>query len=804
MRRPLLPVLLLVLLIPSFSNAQWQPDGAPISTALLDQSNAVLIPDGQGGAIIAWQDARVVGLPNDIYVQRIDAFGAPQWALNGVIVCNAGGDQTGPTIIADGSGGAIIAWNDPRNGTSNTDIFAQRVNSAGVMQWTSNGVAVCTATGGQFYPRIVSDGGTGWIMTWMDGRVAASDIYAQRLNASGVPQWTANGVVICAATNTQQISRLVPDTAGGAIIAWEDLRGGTTLDIYAQRVNGSGVVQWTADGVVVCNAVQTQTAIAMLPDGAGGALLAWQDFRGGTSYDVLAQRINAAGVPLWPANGTAVCQAAGHQQVISALSDDAGGMILTWQDFRSGGADIYAQRMSSTGAPQWAMDGVVICNNSAGNQLNPSMASDGAGGAVIAWEDARTGGYDVYAQRVTGAGNVQWTANGVVLSQAANTQGGTQAIADGAGGVVVCWYDLRPGISDVYAQRVDVVYGTWGHPEPVLKTVADVNHDQGGKVAVNWTASGRDIPVPATIDYYSIWRATTVAPFGVSSNDDADFIAPEDVRPDTPAGKRTKIQMSSYYWELVGTQTAFRQPAYSYAASTRSDSVAASAGTTFFMVMAHDRVDGHIAYTSNVLSGHSVDNLAPAPPLFLSAQRAGSNVNLKWNRVRVPDLRDYTVYRKTSSGVTAIPANFLSDAVDTVLTDASAPAGALYYIVTAYDVHDNQSAPSNEAAVGASTGVGGNLPPITGLMVQQNRPNPFTATSIFDLGLPSASKVSLEVFDVAGRRVASRFLGSKPAGWQSISIDVTGDDGKPLASGVYFYRVTAAGQTQTRKMVIAR
>jgi hypothetical protein len=60
------------------------------------------------------------------------------------------------------------------------------------------------------------------------------------------------------------------------------------------------------------------------------------------------------------------------------------------------------------------------------------------------------------------------------------------------------------------------------------------------------------------------------------------------------------------------------------------------------------------------------------------------------------------------------------------------------------------------------------------------------------------------VFDVAGRRVAARSLGSKPAGWQSISIDAVGDDRRPLASGVYFYRITAAGQTQTRKMVIAR
>jgi flagellar hook assembly protein FlgD len=89
-------------------------------------------------------------------------------------------------------------------------------------------------------------------------------------------------------------------------------------------------------------------------------------------------------------------------------------------------------------------------------------------------------------------------------------------------------------------------------------------------------------------------------------------------------------------------------------------------------------------------------------------------------------------------------------------------------------------------------------------MVMQNRPNPFGVSSSFDLGLPTASSVHIEVFDVGGRRVASHALGAKPAGWQTVTLDARDDAGQPLASGVYFYRVHAAGQTLTRKMVIAR
>jgi hypothetical protein len=203
------------------------------------------------------------------------------------------------------------------------------------------------------------------------------------------------------------------------------------------------------------------------------------------------------------------------------------------------------------------------------------------------------------------------------------------------------------------------------------------------------------------------------------------------------------------------------------------------------------------------MCGYSVDNLAPAAPLYLTAQRVGANVQLQWNRVRVPDLRDYSIYRSTASGLTAVPVNFLSSVGDTVLVDSGAPASALYYIVTAYDVHGNQSTPSNEANVGATTGVG-NTPSVSALTVLQNHPNPFRGHTEFAVGLPAKADLRLDVFDAAGRRVRSMNLADAPAGWRTVSLAGDDDRGRPLASGVYFCRVTAGGETATRKIVIAR
>ena len=114
----------------------------------------------------------------------MNASGAVQWTANGVALCTAAGDQTYPTITSDGAGGAIVTWDDQR--TSNRDIYAQGVNASGTVKWTTNGVALCTAPGIQYYPMITSDGAGGAVVVWLDNRSGSNwDIYSQRIGPEG-------------------------------------------------------------------------------------------------------------------------------------------------------------------------------------------------------------------------------------------------------------------------------------------------------------------------------------------------------------------------------------------------------------------------------------------------------------------------------------------------------------------------------------------------------------------------------------------------------------------------------------------
>ena len=134
--------------------------------------------------------------------------------------------------------------------------------------------------------------------------------------------------------------------------------------------------------------------------------------------------------------------------------------------------------------------------------------------------------------------------------------------------------------------------------------------------------------------------------------------------------------------------------------------------------------------------------------------------------------------------------------------DADVLDSDLYYVVTANDVHENQSGPSNEVGVG-TTSVGEGPFPITALKILSNRPNPFASSTIFRVGLPTASSLAIDVFDVTGRRIRTQGL-IRNEGWQDIRFDGLSDAGQPLPNGMYFYRITAGVTTITRKIMIAR
>ena len=471
--RKTIRLLIPMLLFAAPVQAQWIADGVGICMAIGNQNFPVITYDNAGGWFVAWVDNRG-GAAADIYVQRFNGAGTPLWAADGVAVCNAVNTQTRPCIVSDDAGRAIVAWMDHRSGTT-YDIYAQRVNANGTMAWTANGVPVGAAMGEQVLPHMLSDGAGGAFISWTHQEMLAAygDVYAQRINAAGVALWTPNGVPVATGSYGQGGGSMATDGTGGVIIAWDDNRYSTGLDeyfIFAQRLNSAGVAQWTANGIPVSPTTGDHGLGDIVADGSGGAVFVWKEYEiGFFGYsDVYAQRINSAGALQWAAGGVAIRTAPGvptGDEPAGIIPDGFGGAIITWRDPRGGaGYDVYAQRVNSAGAVQWTANGIAV-SAALNDQGPPVIVQDAFGGAVISWPDTRSGSGDIYAQRISSAGAPQWTADGVALCVATGNQSGPAMIADGSGGAVVAWEDARSGARDIYAQRV------LGDGQPVSFTV---------------------------------------------------------------------------------------------------------------------------------------------------------------------------------------------------------------------------------------------------------------------------------------------------------------------------------------------
>ena len=90
------------------------------------------------------------------------------------------------------------------------------------------------------------------------------------------------------------------------------------------------------------------------------------------------------------------------------------------------------------------------------------------------------------------------------------------------------------------------------------------------------------------------------------------------------------------------------------------------------------------------------------------------------------------------------------------------------------------------------------------LQLQQNAPNPFNSQTILSYFLPKSGMVRLELFSVTGQRVAVLRQGPQQAGYHRLAWEAQDDAGRPLASGIYFYRLKTTNGILTRKFTLLR
>ena len=108
-----------------------------------------------------------------------------------------------------------------------------------------------------------------------------------------------------------------------------------------------------------------------------------------------------------------------------------------------------------------------------------------------------------------------------------------------------------------------------------------------------------------------------------------------------------------------------------------------------------------------------------------------------------------------------------------------------------------------DATVADVMNIGGGLLPVK-FDLAQNYPNPFNPVTTINFDLPVKAHTTLSVFNVLGQTVTTLIDEDLPAGFYNQEWNGTTDGGSKVASGIYFYRLSAGEKVMTKKMMLLK
>jgi hypothetical protein len=562
---------------------------------------------------------------------------APALALETVAIAGLGG--AGDTAIgpgrarADGAGGLVVERGGVRERLRNLDdgleqaweLAARPAGTADVViRVRVAGLAFAgeTAGGLHFVDRASGLGVRYGAATFVDARARRTDLrvsYAAGELRLTVPRALLDGAAYPAVVDPYLTPELGLDnpvrgpgidayaaasaTDGSVtLVVWVDYLD-TITHIFGTRVSAAGAV---LDPLGIT--IGTTTAIQANPAvGFGGAsfLVAWEQ---GASSDkkVYVTRINPSNGTVMDPNGIAVSTNTFNDELQPAVSFDGTNFLVAWGVGMGSGGRIAAARLSQAGTllDTTSLTVSTISSTYTEAQVRPALAFDGVN-TLVAWEDIRNGSRDIYANRLTKAGQVL-DGNGFVLATSANQKQLPKLAFDGTNtlAVWVDWIDTSTTNRDssIVGRRVSPA-GTLVDANPItISAAAGEQSDpavafDGTRYLVAWSDyRGADTDVYATRVGTD---GTVVDPQGLPV-----IVAP--AAQYTPelvflAGKYflawvdSRGGRSSIYGARVGTDgvsvdgTGFPLP---NVPNTQDTPAAASDGSRYFVVWADSRTDG--------------------------------------------------------------------------------------------------------------------------------------------------------------------------------------------------------------------
>jgi len=410
------------------------------------------------------------------------AAASAQWTPDGVQLTSQQIYSFWGKVVPDGTGGAFVFYADNLSSVADSDLYAVRVDGHGQVVWPTP-IVIAEETGHDIVEAYCEDGAGGaYICLVSPYGNPPSELYLQHVAADGAKRFAGLGINLT--TNSQEYASMVPDGAGGVLVFWDEI-GVTDSDIKGQRISADGTLQWAAGGVTICVEGHDQLLTDATAVPGGDAVVTWVDNRNEptTGDDIYAQRVASDGGLRWLAAGLPVCTELLSQSYPVVAANPLGGVVIAWQDRRTGGQmDIYAQYLASDGSENWTAGGLGVATASY-QQSVPRVACYDNGSTAVAWIDYYdVGEQGVAAQYISTIGSMFFPQPSGWRIAPGPSAGWVNLVSDGIGGVVMVWSDRSSGQYEAWGQRFDGPNMQWG-TQPLLISTGSPQGNQPSAVS---------------------------------------------------------------------------------------------------------------------------------------------------------------------------------------------------------------------------------------------------------------------------------------------------------------------------------
>ncbi len=772
-----------------------------------DDRAYALAVDGSGNVYVTgWSMGS--GTPSYDYATiKYNAVGDVVWVAryNGP----ANSDDGAYALAVDGLGNVYVTGSSHGSGSSD-DYTTIKYNASGIVQWAAryngpgNSVDVSSAI-------VVDVSGNVYVTGSSYGSGTGSDYATVKYDSAGDTVWVAryNGP----GGSYDAASALAVDGSGNVYVA--GLSYGSDIDFATIKYDSAGDTVWVARYNGPGDGSDAASAIAV--DGLGNVYVAGLSYGAGTSYDYATIKYDVSGDTMWTVryNGPGL-----SEDFASALTvDGSGNVYVTGSSRGSGSSDDYATvKYNAYGDMMW----IARYNGPENHDDKASaLAIDGSGNVYVTGSSLSSGSGDDYLTvKYNANGDTMWTAR--YNGPGDSTDVASALAVDASGNVYVTGYSIGSGTGYDYAT---IKYNAAGAEQWAVRYNGRRNSDDeasalavddSGNAYVTGYITGSGFSYDyATIKYNAlgdtVWTAQYNGPG--NSNERATALAIDHSGnvyvTGSSSGGGTENDYLTIKYNASGNTVwtaRYNGPGNSgdFATALAIDASgnvyvtgwSYGAGTSYDYATIKYTASGDSVWTARYNGPGNSEDIASALAIdrfanvYVTGQSYGAGTSYDYLTIKYNALGD-NVWMARYNG--ALNPN---DAASALAVDSS---GNVYVTGSSSDVAGSvyTTIKYEEITVGVGTVLRDRLP--KQFLLAQNYPNPFNpSTSIlYDIG--QRSFVTLKVYDVLGREVATVVNARKPAGEYTVEWNAAN-----LPSGVYFYRLVAGDFVETRKMILMR